>query len=266
MTRPVALVTGASAGIGLAFATELASRGFDLVLTARRRERLAELAAGLNTTHGAHSLIVAADLADPAAPEAIRREAESAGLAVDMLVNNAGYGVPGTLTSQPWQAHRDFMQVMVTAPVELCWQFLPGMRQRKRGTIINVASLAGLTPGSAGHTLYGASKSFLIRFSQSLALENSALGIKVSALCPGFTYSEFHDVTGTRPLVSQLPKWMWMSAEDVVREGLDAADKGRVVHVTGRPNRLIKALVESLPDRAAEALMRRQSRRFRAAD
>jgi short-subunit dehydrogenase len=266
MTRPVALVTGASAGIGQAFAKELAARGCDLVLSARRRERLEELAGGLNRTHGTRCLVVPADLADPAAPEAIRRETESAGLQVEILVNNAGYGVPGTLTSQEWPTHRDFMQVMMTAPVELCWQFLPGMRERKRGTIINVASLAGLTPGSAGHTLYGASKAFLIRFSQSLALENSALGIKVSALCPGFTYSEFHDVTGTRSLVSQLPKWMWMSAEDVVREGLDAAAKGRAVHVSGRPNRLIKALVECLPDRAAEAMMRRQSRRFRAAD
>jgi short-subunit dehydrogenase len=266
MTRPVALITGASAGIGQAFAYELAARGYDLVLTARRRERLEELAADIKRTHGARSHVVPADLADPTTPEALRREAASAGLQVDMLVNNAGYGVPGTLTSQPWPTHRDFIQVMMTAPIEVCWHFLPGMRERKRGTIINVASLAGLTPGSAGHTLYGASKSFLIRFSQSLALENATLGIKVSALCPGFTYSEFHDVTGTRSLVRQLPKWMWMSAEDVVREGLDAAAKGRVVHVTGRPNRLIKALVECLPDRAAEAMMRRQSRRFRTAD
>jgi short-subunit dehydrogenase len=266
MTRPVALVTGASAGIGRAFAIELAARGHDLVLTARRRERLDQLAAELHKTHGARSHVVALDLADPAAPAALAASVADAGMAVDVLVNNAGYGVPGSLVSQPWPIHRDFIQVMMTAPVELCWRFLPGMRERKRGTIINVASLAGLLPGSAGHTLYGAAKAFLIRFSQSLAFENGALGIKVLALCPGFTYSEFHDVTGTRPKVSQLPKWMWMSAEDVVREGLDAVARGRVVHVTGRPNRLIKALVESLPDRAAEALMRRQSRRFRAAD
>ncbi len=266
MSRPVALVTGASAGIGRAFAIELAARGHDLVLTARRRERLDELAADLQRTHGTRSHVVSMDLVDPTAPEALAASVAEAGFAIDVLINNAGYGVPGSLVSQPWPVHRDFVQVMMTAPVELCWRFLPGMRERRRGTIINVASLAGLTPGSAGHTLYGGSKAFLIRFSQSLAFENAAFGIRVSALCPGFTYSEFHDVTGTRPQVSQLPKWMWMSAADVVREGLDAAAQGRVVHVTGRPNRLIKALVEVLPDRAAEALMRRQSKRFRAAD
>jgi short-subunit dehydrogenase len=266
MSRPVALVTGASAGIGRAFAIELAARGHDLVLTARRRERLDALAAELKRTHGARSHVVPSDLADPMAPEALATSVAEAGLAVDVLVNNAGYGVPGSLVSQPWPVHRDFVQVMMTAPVELCWRFLPGMRERRRGTIINVASLAGLTPGSAGHTLYGASKAFLIRFSQSLAFENAAHGIRVSALCPGFTFSEFHDVTGTRAQVSQLPGWMWMRAEDVVREGLDAAARGRVVHVSGRANRLIKALVEVLPDRAAEALMRRQSKRFRAAD
>lgn len=266
MTRPVALVTGASAGIGRAFAFELAARGHDLVLTARRRERLEALADELAGAHGARSLIVPADLADPAAPAAIADAIAEAQLAVEVLINNAGYGVPGSLVSQPWAAHRDFVQVMMTAPVELCWRFLPGMRERRRGTIINVASLAGLIPGSAGHTLYGAAKSFLVRFSQSLAFENESHGIRVSALCPGFTYSEFHDVTGTRDQVRHLPGWMWMRAEDVVREGLDAAAEGRIVHVTGRPNRLIKVLVDLLPDRVAEALIRRQSKRFRAAD
>ena len=266
MTRPVALITGASAGIGRAFALELAARGHDLVLTARRRDRLDELAAGLAATHQTKSLVIPLDLANPEAPATLVDAIAEAGISVDVLINNAGYGVPGTLVSQPWPVHQDFVQVMMTAPVELCWRFLPGMRERGRGTIINVASLAGLTPGSAGHTLYGASKAFLIRFSQSLAFENAAAGIRVSALCPGFTFSEFHDVTGTRSQVSRLPKWMWMSAEDVVRDGLDAAARGRVVHVTGRPNRMIKASVELLPDRAAEALMRRQSKRFRATD
>jgi short-subunit dehydrogenase len=157
------------------------------------------------------------------------------------------------------------MQVLVNAPIELCWRLLPMMRERQRGTIINVASLAAFMPGSAGHTLYGAAKAFLLRFSQSLALENEAAGIKVSALCPGFTYSEFHDVTGTRKLVSQLPGWMWMSAEDVVAEGIAAAEAGRAVQVSGRANRMIKALVEVVPQRLANALMRRQSKRFREA-
>jgi hypothetical protein len=137
------------------------------------------------------------------------------------------------------------------------------MQQRGYGRIVNVASLAGLVPGTAGHTLYGASKAFLIKFSQSLALENAATGVHVCALCPGFTYSEFHDVTGTRGLVSKMPKWMWLSADAVVREGLDAVEHGDAVRVTGRVNRAIKALVKLIPDRLGLRLVQRRSKNFR---
>src|SRR5213078_1718198 len=104
-------------------------------------------------------------------------------------------------TSQPWPVHRDFLQVLVSLPCELAHAYLPDMQRAKRGAIINVASLAGHMPGSAGHTMYAASKAYLIKFSQSLALECERHGVKVQALCPGFTYSEFHDVTGARKLV-----------------------------------------------------------------
>ena len=120
------------------------------------------------------------------------------------------------------------------------------MQQRGYGRIINVASLAGLVPGSSGHTLYGASKAFGIKFSQSLALENAARGVNVCAVCPGFTYSEFHDVTGTRNVVSKMPNWMWLTAAEVARQGVDAVERGEVVFVTGRVNRLIKPLVKLL--------------------
>lgn len=264
--RPVALVTGASAGIGTAFARELARRGYDLVLVARRRERLEQLGAELGAAHGARCLPVAIDLALPDAPRHLFEATESAGLAVEMLVNNAGYGVPGTLTAPPWTAHRDFVEVMMTAPVALCWHYLPGMQRRGRGHVINVASLAGIMPGSAGHTLYAASKAFLIKFSQSVALENRHRGVHALALCPGFTYSEFHDVTGARALVSKMPRWMWMDADEVAREGVDAALRGEVVRVTGRVNRLLAFVGKHLPDRLALAMMARQSRRFRVAD
>lgn len=265
MTRNAALITGASAGIGREFALALAQRGHDLILTARRRERLDALAAEIEGKFKVRVTVIVADLASPTAPAAIVAAIAEQGIEVDWLINNAGYGVPGSLLSHDWQTHQDFMQVLVNAPIELCWRLLPMMRERQRGTIINVASLAAFMPGSAGHTLYGAAKAFLLRFSQSLALENEAAGIKVSALCPGFTYSEFHDVTGTRKLVSQLPGWMWMSAEDVVAEGIAAAEAGRAVQVSGRANRMIKALVEVVPQRLANALMRRQSKRFREA-
>lgn len=265
-TRPLSLVTGASAGIGAAFARELAARGHDLVLVARRADRLHALATELGERHGTQAHVMPADLADPAAPRQLVDALQQAGLAVDWLINNAGYGVPGTFGASDWPVHADFLQVLVTAPTELAWRLLPGMRERGYGRIVNVASLAGHVPGSAGHTLYAASKAYLIKFSQSLALENRPSGIHVCALCPGFTWSEFHDVTGTRPLVGKLPRFMWQSAEAVVREGIEAVERGTVVQVTGRVNRAIKALAKLTPDRLALWLSARESKRYRQLD
>ena len=127
----------------------------------------------------------------------------------------------------------------------------------------NIASLAGWMPGSIGATLYAASKSYLIKFSQSLALENRPLGVTCTAVCPGFTYSEFHDVTGSRDLVSKMPKAVWMSSAEVARIGVDATLAGEVVCVTGRVNRLLKFVGKHLPDRLGLWLMERRSRDFR---
>ncbi len=259
-----ALITGASSGIGAAIAREYARRGKPLILTARREDRLVALADELGAK--VPCTVIAADLADPTVPAALFAEIQSLDLFVDTLVNNAGYGVTGHYLAQPWATHAEFLQVMVNAPCALAHLFLPGMQERRYGRIINVASLAGLVPGSAGHTLYGASKAFLIKFSQSLALENTALGVHVCALCPGFTYSEFHDVTRTRSIVSKMPKRMWMRAEDVARIGIEAVERGEIVCVTGRLNRAIKALVKLLPDRFALRTMQKRSRDFRSAE
>lgn len=266
MTSPdhrYALITGASSGIGAAIAKEWARRGQPLVLTARRRERLDALAAEL--ARQVPCEVATSDLEQPDAPRALCEELASRGLRIQHLVNNAGYGLPGTFRTPDWPEHQRFLQIMVNAVCELSWRLLPEI-QAHRGGIINVASLAGHVPGSAGHTLYAAAKSFMIKFSQSLALENAALGVRVCALCPGFTLSEFHDVTGTRAQVSKMPRWMWMSAEDVAREGLDAYARGEVVWVTGRVNRLIKTLTALMPDRLALALVQRQSGNFRKLD
>ena len=217
--NPVALVTGASAGIGSAFARELAARGHDLVLTARRADRLDALAEELRRDHAVAAHCIPLDLAESDAPNRLAGEVARLGLQVDLLVNNAGYGVTGSFVSRTWSTHADFTRVLVVAPTELCHRLLPGMRARRRGRIINVASLAGLLPAPAGHTLYAASKAWLIRFSQALALENRAHGIHVCALCPGFTWSEFHDVTGTRERMHRLPRWLWMDAASVARDG-----------------------------------------------
>ncbi|MBS0557421.1 MAG: SDR family oxidoreductase [Proteobacteria bacterium] len=259
-----ALVTGASAGIGTAFAREFAARGCNLVLTARREDRLRALADELRAAHGVRVECITADLAQASAVEDLCAEIARRGIAIDILVNNAGYGVPGSFLAPSWPTHADFIRVLMTVPCELVYKLLPGMQQRGYGRILNIASLAGHVPGSAGHTLYGASKAFLIKFSQSLALENTATGVNVCAVCPGFTYSEFHDVSGTRGIVSKMPKWMWMDAADVARIGVDASERGEIVCVTGRVNRAIKSLFKLLPDRFALRSMQKRSKAFRA--
>jgi len=255
-----ALVTGASSGIGTAIARELAARGKPLVLTARRLDRLEALAKELAPLP---CVCLAADLAAPAAPQQLFDACQARGIEVDLLVNNAGYGVPGRFLSSDWARHADFLQVMVTAVCELTHRFLPAMEARGRGGVLNIASMAGLIPGSAGHTLYGASKSFMIKFSESLALESGPRGVKVTALCPGFTLSEFHDVTGTREQMAGMSRAMWLKAEDVAREGLDALESGRLLCIPGWRYRLIRQLTKLLPDRLALALVKRRSKQFR---
>ncbi|NWG45765.1 MAG: SDR family NAD(P)-dependent oxidoreductase [Alphaproteobacteria bacterium] len=254
-----ALVTGASAGIGAAFARLLGALGHDLVLTGRRAGRLHLLADELRGEHAVDVRVVAADLADPAAPAAILEGAGGTG-AVDVLVNNAGYGINADFADTDWRAQADFIQVMVTAPMALTHACLGPMREKGFGRIIQVASLAGLLPGGAGHTLYAASKAFLIKSAQSLALECEGTGVHVSALCPGFTRSEFHDVNGARAEVERLPGFLWQSAERVAELGYEAVQAGRPVCVTGGVNRSIAALARLLPEGLGHDIARRRTR------
>lgn len=258
-----ALITGASSGIGEAFAHSLARRACHLVLTARRLDRLDTLAQSLSASYGIQTLCIEADLADAGAIDRITQRIDEREIGIDLLINNAGYGVPGHFHKSPWPVHDQFLRVLLTAPTELAHRVLPGMQQRGWGRIVNVASLAGIIPGSAGNTLYGASKSYLIKFSQSLALENRSRGVRVQALCPGFTRSEFHDVSGARHLMNRLPQFMFQSSEAVVEEGLRALERGRIVHVSGAINRLLGFFVKHAPDRLALWLIERRSKDFR---
>jgi hypothetical protein len=256
-----ALVTGASSGIGAEIAREYARRGKPLVLVARRADRLESLAAELRSRVPVE--VIAADLADPAAPARLQAECGARGLAVDTLVNNAGYGVPGRYLGKDWATHRDALQVLLVAVCELTHRFLPAMEAEGHGRILNVASLAGLVPPTAGHTLDGPTKAFLIRFSETLAKEVGPKGVHVTALCPGMTYTEFHDVKGMRATVSKLPKGIWLDAATVAKLGVEAVEAGRTRIVTGRANRLIAGLSKYLPDRLAGALIAAKAKDFR---
>ena len=258
-----ALITGASSGIGEAFAEVFAVEGFDLVITARREERLRAVADRLRRRHAINVDVIALDLSVHDAPARLCDEIASRGLVVDVLVNNAGYGVPGTFAASSWTRQSALLQVMVVAPAELTHRLLPGMVDRGYGRIVNVASLAAFVPAPAGHTLYAAFKTFAVKFSESLSNEVTRSGVHVTALCPGFTLSEFHDVTGTRAAVRELPPWLWMDAASVAREGFDAVMAGTPVHVTGRVNRTIATLARYLPQRLLVALGRRTARRYR---
>ncbi len=263
MTRRLCLVTGASAGIGKAFAHVYASQGYDVFLTARRTDRLELLASEIRLRHGVEAFVAPADLAEAGAVDTLLAAVAAEGRDIDALVNNAGYGLAGSYAQTRWSDQQAFLQVMTVAPAELAHKVLPGMLERRFGRIVNVASLAGLVPGSAGHTLYGAVKALLVRFSQSLHLETQGTGVHVTALCPGFTYSEFHDVNGTRDAMNGLPAWLWLGADEVAQIGYEAAEANRAVSVSGSPNKAIAALAKILPDDWALAVMARQSRRFR---
>jgi hypothetical protein len=223
----------------------------------------AAVAERIRATHRCAVEVIVADLADPGVPVRLCEEVTRRGLTIDALVNNAGYGVPGGYVASPWERHDAMLQVMVVAVAELTHRLLPGMIERGYGRIINVASLAALVPAPAGHTLYAASKALVVKFSESLAGEVLRHGVHVTALCPGFTYSEFHDVTGTRATVSRLPSWLWMQSAQVAREGFDAVMAGTPVHVTGRVNRTIAAGARHLPEWLVRAIGRRTAYKYR---
>ena len=262
--RRLCLVTGASAGIGAAFARVYAAHGYDLALTARRTDRLQALAEDIRLRHGVEVLVVPADLGEPGAADTILKAVADHGRAVEALVNNAGYGLRGLYATSDWGELATQLQVMLTAVCELTHKTLPGMAERRFGRIVNVASLVGLIPGAAGATLYGPIKSFLIKFSQGLHLENLETGVHVSALCPGYTWSEFHDVNNSRQRLNQtLPGWMWLGADEVAAAGYEAVEANRPVCVPGAPNKAIAALAKLVPDDWVLALMAHEGGRLR---
>ena len=250
--RRTVLITGASAGIGAALARVCAARGHDLILTARREGPLQALAEELAAAHGVAASVVVADLAEPEAPARLVEAIAARDLSVDGLINNAGFSrTTGFLATDPAD-HAAMIRVMLSAPVELSRLVLPGMVARGWGRVLNVASLAGQMPATGGDTLYGPIKSFLIKASQGLWLETQGTGVHVTALCPGYTYTEFHDVNGSRDQVSAAyPKWMWMDADRVARIGWDAVEANRPRVTPGAANNVLAALGGLLPDALA---------------
>lgn len=241
---PTALITGASSGIGATFARHLAARGHNLILVARREERLRALAAELEQQHRITAEVLVADLSIPDGLERVEKriaELDSLG----MLINNAGVGAPDKFAEIDVRKALAMIQVHVIASVRLTRAALPGMIARGRGAIINVSSLAAFFP-MPGNTTYCATKAYLNAFSLALQAELRGTGVQVQALCPSFTHTEFHDSPEYQDFDrSQIPKPFWMSAEQVVTASLNALGNGRVISIPGVTNRLLALLARS---------------------
>ena len=240
-----ALITGASAGLGAEFARQLAAQGFKLVLVARRREKLEDLAAELEAKHSVTCAIATADLADPAAPAELYETTQSMGLHIDYLVNNAGSAGPNLLEDRDWAEQARFHQLMMTSVAHLCHLFIPGMRERGFGRVINVASVAGRVPRADGCN-YAPSKAYVIALSEALDATLKGTDVNVCALCPGFTHTDFHAAAGMLEMKDSLPKWMWYPASTVVTDGIQAVEKGKPICISGRLYRWVDPLFQSV--------------------
>jgi len=259
--RPVALITGSSSGIGATFASELAARGYDLLLVARRRDRLEELAGMLERSRGIKAEILAADLTEDAGLAAVERRIATAEN-LELLVNNAGFGTRGKFFQVDLQSQDQMHRLHVLATMRLTHAALAGMTARDKGGIINVSSVAAFwhSPGSIS---YCATKCWMNNFTEGLALELKSVGsrVRAQALCPGYTLSEFHDVAGMDR--KMIPASLWTRAEDVVAESLRGLERGQTVVVPGWRYKAAVVLMKHTPRFVLERVAVRQQRRLK---
>jgi short-subunit dehydrogenase len=237
MNNKRALITGASAGLGKEFARQLAKAGKNLILVARRREPMEELAAELRHDHGVEVEIMVADLSDSTAPASLFRETEEKGLEVDYLINNAGAEGPDLIKVRDWERQDAYLRLMMTSVAAMCHEFLPRMIDDGYGRVINVASVAGLLTVANDYS-YGPTKSYLVALSKALASTYKEKGVNVMALCPGFTHTDFHASERLTAMKGNMPKFAWYDADVVIRDGLAAIEKGKDVCISGRLYRL----------------------------
>lgn len=240
MTRPIALITGPTSGLGEGYARRFARDGHDLVLVARDVERLERLAGELRATHGIDVELLPADLADPSGRE---RVADRLAAGVQVLVNNAGLGTSGEFwTADPAVLQRQ-LDINVTAVMHLTRAALPPMLDAHKGTVINIASVAGLLPGRG--STYSASKAWVVFFSEGLANGLAGTGVSMHAVCPGFVHTEFHQRAGID--MASMPGFMWLNVGDVVDESLADVAKGKVVSIPGMQYKALAGAGRMIP-------------------
>jgi uncharacterized protein len=253
------LITGASSGIGIDLARELARRGHGVTLVARREAPLRELADELAKAHGIRAEVATADLSDMDARDQLVADVQKRGLTVEVLVNNAGFTTMGPVHASDPAREVSMIRTDVEAVAHLCSAFLPGMVDRGRGAVLNVASTAAFQPlpGQAG---YGGSKAFVLSYSRAAAEEVRQHGVTVTALCPGPVETGFAEVMGLshEEAGSSLPKFMWLPSAEVAAQAIDGLDKGRAVVIPGVSNRIGARLAYLAPRRVLLPILARQ--------
>ncbi|MFD4536903.1 SDR family NAD(P)-dependent oxidoreductase [Kitasatospora sp. NPDC058397] len=252
-----ALITGATAGIGAAFARRLARSGYRLVLVARDTERLERASADLHAEYGVEVEALTADLATDEGIAAVEARLADSARPVDLLVNNAGFGNKGAFGTVPLQGELDMLKVHIEAILRLTTAALPGMRERGRGAVVNVASVAAFLPRGT----YGASKAWVVSFTQGVLRDLGGTGVRMMALCPGFTRTEFHQRAGMG--TGNIPAWSWLSAERVVAEAMRDLARGRSVSVPGKRYKAVVALARLLPSGRLGGLSSKAARSYR---
>jgi uncharacterized protein len=251
-----AVVTGASSGIGAEIARGLARRGHAVTLTARREERLLELASELGDEHGVRAGVVSSDLGSRNGREALAAELERLELEVDILVNNAGFGHHGDFAEADRERQVEMVALNCEAVVDLSGRYLPGMIDRGAGAVINIASLASFQP-LPGNATYAASKAFVLSFSEAVHAELSGTGVILTAVCPGPVRTEFAERAGIGGAEERTPGVLWMSAEDIAEEAIRAAEKGKRSVVPGVLNQAGSLVGRHSPRRLALPLTKR---------
>jgi short-subunit dehydrogenase len=238
-----ALITGASAGLGAEYARQLAARGADLVLVARDRGALDDLAAALSAQHGVQAEVIVADLLVPEQREPVVRRLADVRHPIDMLVNNAGFGLPLGFARNDIDDEVRHLDLHVEIPMRLMHAALGPMLERGSGRIVNIASVAGFIPRST----YGACKGWMISFSRWANGRYSRRGVTVTAVCPGFTHTNFHERMGLPPGEEGVAAWMWLDARDVVAESLRDVARGKAVSIPSLRYKAIVGLTRLLP-------------------
>ncbi len=246
---PLALVTGPTAGIGLAFAHALAGEGLDLVLVSRDERRLDAVADEISHRHQVACQVLAADLSDLEATRLVEQRLRDE--PVDVLVNNAGFGLRRSFEDSDLDDEQRGLDVMVRAPLRLCHAALAGMRARGGGDILNVASVAGFLPRGT----YSAHKAWMINFSRWANIHYAPDGVHVMALCPGFVHTEFHQRMEAD--MAAVPRWMWLEADDLVREALSDLRSGKAVSIPSVRYKALMSAARVTPNRLLEKLARR---------